>query len=65
MAVPKRRTSHARQGKRRSHLHVKPKQNTYCNNCGNPILAHYVCWKCGWLNSQGREAVPVEEEEES
>ena len=26
MAVPKRRTSHARQGKRRSHLHLKPIQ---------------------------------------
>src|SRR5947209_4868993 len=26
MAVPKRRTSHARQGKRRSHQHLKPDQ---------------------------------------
>ena len=44
---------------------MKLKQNTYCNNCGNPILAHYVCWNCGWHNTQGREAVPVEDEEES
>jgi large subunit ribosomal protein L32 len=65
MAVPKRRTSHARQGKRRSHLHVKRKQNTYCNNCQNPVLPHYVCWNCGYLNTQGREAAPVKEEEES
>ena len=65
MAVPKRRTSHARQGKRRSHLHVKRKQNTYCNNCNNPILPHHVCWHCGWHNTQGREAVAIEEEEES
>jgi large subunit ribosomal protein L32 len=62
MAVPKRRTSHARQGKRRSHLHVKLRQNTYCNNCGNPILPHVVCWNCGYHNTQGREAAPVKEE---
>ena len=65
MAVPKRRTSRARQGNRRSHHHLKAKQNTYCDRCGNPIRPHYVCWNCGWHNTQGREAVPVKEEEES
>jgi large subunit ribosomal protein L32 len=64
MAVPKRRVSPARQGMRRSHQHVKPKQNTYCNSCGNPVLPHYVCWNCGYLNTQGREAAPVEEDKE-
>jgi large subunit ribosomal protein L32 len=64
MAVPKRRTSHARQGKRRSHLGLKQKQNTYCNNCGNPIRPHYLCWNCGWSNTQAREAAPVAEKEE-
>lgn len=65
MAVPKRRTSKARQGKRRSHLHLKPKQNTYCARCGDAVRAHYVCSNCGWLNSQAREAVVVDETEES
>jgi large subunit ribosomal protein L32 len=65
MAVPKRRVSPARQGMRRSHQHVKRKQNTYCDKCSNPILPHHVCWNCGYLNTQGREAAPVKEEKES
>jgi large subunit ribosomal protein L32 len=64
MAVPKRRVSHARQGKRRSHQHIKPRQNTYCNRCGHAIQPHVVCWNCGWSNVQGREAIVVEKEEE-
>ena len=63
MAVPKRRTSRSRQGSRRSHHHLKPKQNTYCGRCGDPIRPHYVCSNCGWLNTQGREAVVTETEE--
>ena len=63
MAVPKRRTSRARQGNRRSHHHLKPKQNAYCNQCGNPIRPHFVCWNCGYSNVQGREAVTIEAEE--
>jgi large subunit ribosomal protein L32 len=64
MAVPKRRVSPARRGKRRSHHHLKPKQNSYCNRCGNPVLPHAVCWNCGWSNVQGREMIVVEKEEE-
>jgi large subunit ribosomal protein L32 len=64
MAVPKRRTSHARQGARRSHLHLKPRQNTYCNRCGNAILPHACCWNCGWHNIQGREVVAESEAKE-
>ena len=65
MAVPKRRTSKARQGKRRSHQHLKARQNTYCSRCGEAVRAHFVCSNCGWLNSQGREAIVIEEAEES
>jgi large subunit ribosomal protein L32 len=65
MAVPKRRTSKARQGKRRSHQHLTVRQNTYCARCGDAIRAHFVCSKCGWLNSQAREAVVIEEDEET
>ena len=63
MAVPKRRTSHARQGKRRSHHHIKPGQNTYCNRCNNAILPHRLCWNCGWSNTQGRQVVDLEFQE--
>lgn len=64
MAVPKRRVSHARQGKRRSHHNRKPKQNTYCTRCGVAVLPHIVCYNCGWHNSQGREAISMEAEQE-
>ena len=62
MAVPKRRTSHSRQGMRRSHQHLKPRQNAYCNRCGSATLPHVVCWNCGWHNIQGREVINMEEE---
>jgi large subunit ribosomal protein L32 len=61
MAVPKRRTSHARQGKRRSHLHVTPIQIQYCTNCGEPVLPHRVCANCGWYRN--REVVTEKEQE--
>ncbi|MFM7098072.1 50S ribosomal protein L32 [bacterium] len=60
MAVPKRRVSHARQGKRRSHLGVKPSQVAYCGNCGFPARPHRVCSNCGFY--QGREFLKVEQE---
>ena len=63
MAVPKRRVSPARRGNRRSHHHIKPRQNAYCNRCGEAILAHTVCWSCGWSNTQGRELVVIETKE--
>lgn len=60
MAVPKRRTSHARQGKRRSHLHLKPMQIQYCPECNEPKLPHHVCPNCGMY--QRREIVAMEQE---
>lgn len=61
MAVPKRRTSRARQGKRRSHHHITPIQVQYCGQCNEPRLPHRVCTNCG--HYQGREVVAMEEEE--
>ncbi|HZL26858.1 MAG TPA: 50S ribosomal protein L32 [Acidobacteriaceae bacterium] len=60
MAVPKRRTSHSRQGMRRSHLHLKPMQVQYCPRCEQQVLAHHLCSNCGFY--QGREVVPEEAE---
>jgi ribosomal protein L32 len=44
-------------------LHIKARQNTYCNHCGNAILPHRLCWNCGWSNTQGREVVKLEKQE--
>ena len=61
MAVPKRRTSHSRQGMRRSHQHIKPIQVQYCAQCGEPVQPHRVCQNCGFY--QGREVVAPKAEE--
>jgi large subunit ribosomal protein L32 len=61
MAVPKRRVSKARQGKRRSHQHLKAKTHAYCSRCGEPIRSHFVCSNCGWHSTQGREAIVIDE----
>jgi large subunit ribosomal protein L32 len=61
MAVPKRRTSHAKQGHRRSHHHVTPVQIQYCPRCNEPVMPHRVCSECGFY--QGRDAVVKEVED--
>jgi large subunit ribosomal protein L32 len=60
MAVPKRRTSHAKQGHRRSHHHVTAKQVQYCTNCNEPVLPHRLCPNCG--HYRGREVIVMEEQ---
>jgi len=55
MAVPKRKQSHARTAKRRSHNAIKPKQLVACPQCGTPAPSHVVCPTCG--SYQGRTIV--------
>ena len=47
MAVPKKRTSHAKQGSRRSHLALKPTTLIACSNCSKPTMPHRACKHCG------------------
>lgn len=61
MAVPKRRISRSRKGKRRSHHHRDPVQVQYCPHCNEPIIPHRICSNCGTY--QGREVVALEEAE--
>ncbi|MCC6419352.1 MAG: 50S ribosomal protein L32 [Gemmataceae bacterium] len=61
MAVPKRRTSHSKQGMRRSHHRIRPAQVQYCSQCGEQAQPHRVCSNCGYY--QGREVVAPEKEE--
>jgi len=61
MAVPKRRTSRSRKGKRRSHHYIKPIHIQYCPACEQPVLPHRVCANCGQY--QGRTVVEMEEKE--
>ena len=47
MAVPKKRTGHSAQGKRRSNWKATKPTTTKCTNCGSVVLAHTVCTACG------------------
>ncbi|MCO6046782.1 50S ribosomal protein L32 [Aeoliella sp. ICT_H6.2] len=43
MAVPKRKHSNSRSGKRRSHDQLKGRQLQPCPKCGEPKPSHVVC----------------------
>ena len=47
MAVPKKRTGHSAQGKRRSNWKATKPTIAKCPNCGATVLAHTVCTACG------------------
>ncbi len=47
MAVPKRKVSRARRGKRRSHDALKPLSVSQCSQCTEPKRPHTVCPHCG------------------
>jgi large subunit ribosomal protein L32 len=55
--LPKRKYAKARQGKRRSHLAMKPKKLVECPQCHSPKLPHHVCSVCG--SYAGREVIPI------
>jgi large subunit ribosomal protein L32 len=57
MALPKRRTAKARQGKRRSHLRLKGLALIDCPQCHQPRLSHRACPHCGYYG--GREVIPI------
>ena len=68
MAVPKKRTGHSAQGKRRSNWKATKPETTVCSNCGQPVLTHTVCTACGFykgqpvsLKDRTEEVAPVEE----
>ncbi len=47
MAVPKKRTGSSSQGHRRSNWKATVPETTICKNCGEIVLTHTVCPKCG------------------
>jgi large subunit ribosomal protein L32 len=56
--LPKRKTSHARQGERRQQLKLSATALMDCPQCHNPKVPHQACPTCGYYN--GREAVVIE-----
>lgn len=59
MALPKRRHSNARTGKRRAHDALTPPGVVTCPNCRELKLPHRACPSCGYY--RGRQVVEREE----
>ena len=51
MAVPKKKISSSRRGKRRSHHALSDSIVMECPNCGAEKRPHHVCPSCGYYNS--------------
>lgn len=60
MALPKRRHSHSRTRKRRSHDALTPVSVSSCSKCGEPKLAHRLCAGCGTY--KGRAVIKLDDE---
>ncbi len=58
-ALPKKKTSRARQGERRSHLHIALVSMTACPHCRKLRQPHRVCPHCGYY--KGKPVIEVEE----
>ena len=52
MAVPKRKTTRSRAGKRRSHIRVSPKNIIEDKKSGEYRLSHHVDLKTGFYNGK-------------
>lgn len=55
MPLPKRRQSHTRGKKRRTHYKVAGPNLVECGNCHSLRLSHHVCPECGYYN--GKEII--------
>ncbi|MEE8317628.1 MAG: 50S ribosomal protein L32 [Candidatus Omnitrophota bacterium] len=62
MALPKRRHSSSRQGKRRGEQKIQLPSISVCPNCKSPKLPHRVCSVCGYY--KGRQVVQIKKKEE-
>ena len=59
MAVPRAKTSKARTRRRQGiNMKLKAPQLVECSNCGNLIMQHRVCPKCGFY--RGRQVITQE-----
>ena len=60
MALPKRRSSKARQGNREANKGLKAPAVVRCPNCQELMMPHRVCKACGFYG--GKEIIETEDE---
>lgn len=58
MAQPKKKTSRARTGTRRSQIHLEVPKLVYCEKCHQAKKRHHVCPICGTYN--GKEVIKTD-----
>ena len=59
MAVPKRKKSKSKRGKRRTHQKLEAPNLSECPECGEAKLPHHACPACGYY--KGRKVIEPEE----
>ncbi len=60
MAVPKRKTSKAKtRGRKSINMRLSAPALTECGTCGNKVVPHRVCPKCGFY--KGKQYLELEE----
>lgn len=57
MAHPKRRHSNTRTRLRRAHDHLILRSTSTCSNCGNALISHRICGKCGFY--RGKQVLTI------
>ncbi len=57
MAHPKRRHSNTRTRLRRAHDHLTLRSTSKCSNCGNSLISHRICGKCGFY--KGKQVLTI------
>ncbi|MBD3167854.1 MAG: 50S ribosomal protein L32 [candidate division Zixibacteria bacterium] len=58
MPLPKRRHSHARGAKRRTHWKLQSPNLVNCSHCGQKRRPHHICPHCGYYD--GNQVIPDE-----
>ena len=57
MGLPGHHHTSSKKRRRRSHLYLKAKAFQLCSNCKSEILAHRVCYNCGFY--KGKQVIDV------
>jgi len=60
--LTKKKYFKARQGERRSHLHLEQPPMNECPQCHSPKMPHHACPTCGTYN--GREVIKIKTSKE-
>jgi large subunit ribosomal protein L32 len=60
MALPKRKISKTRRDRRRAHQKIEGTTPTSCPECGESMLPHHACPKCGFY--KGRNVIEAKDE---